>query len=137
MSIFDRPASYGQISFTSREESNEGSKAEHTNRFIETIRKNITVEGDRKDYGKWDSLPGEVRWFLIECAEHMQMLEGMAQRTANLEQRTANLEQRIKNLQESLTYNQDRGHVSDQNVPSVSRFSSECPLRDKVRRLLD
>jgi hypothetical protein len=132
MSIFDRPASYGQISFTSREESNEGSKAEHTNRFIETIRKNITVEGDRKDYGKWDSLPGEVRWFLIECAEHMQILEGMAQRTAILEQR-------IKNLQESLTYNTFRGHVSDhpKDLSSVSRFSSECPLRDKVRQLLE
>lgn len=41
-------------------------------KIIETIRKNVKSE-DETEYKKWDSLPMDVRWFLRETADCVEM----------------------------------------------------------------
>lgn len=48
-----------------------------TNRFIETIRKNVTM-WKTGEAGRWDGLPQDLRRFLRECADYMEVLERVA-----------------------------------------------------------
>lgn len=50
-----------------------------TNRFIETIRKNVKYPNDDGDYGAWDCLNREQRKFLVECADYMESMEYVLQ----------------------------------------------------------
>ena len=50
-----------------------------TNRFIETIRKNVKYPNSNGDYGAWDCLNREQREFLVECADYMESMEYVLQ----------------------------------------------------------
>ena len=49
----------------------------YTNKFIETIRRNVKNGNIIKNFpcGNWDILNREQRMFLLECADYMEMLE--------------------------------------------------------------
>ena len=50
-----------------------------TNRYIETIRKNVKYPNSDGDYGAWDILNREQRKFLVECADYMESMECVLQ----------------------------------------------------------
>ena len=50
-----------------------------TNRFIETIRKNVKYPNNDGNCGAWDCLNREQRKFLVECANYMESMEYVLQ----------------------------------------------------------